>query len=162
MFRRGQLMIWHQNWSISMFFRRHRYVNWKFCRCKMVLCYAIFDRIAEQSNWIPELRTFVSKLLSYSSGFYMKCSAILSNISYQRPILHLINITFTFCRRLKNIEMDQFWCQIINCPLRNISFATHEKNAWWFRSEPKNVVKKSTVISFNALISDSIRLSILP
>ena len=28
----------------------------------------------------------------------------------------------------EGIEKDQFWCQIINWPLRNISFATNEKN----------------------------------
>ena len=40
-------------------------------------------------------------------------------------------------------EKDHILCQIINWPLRNISFTTHEKNAWCFeiRSETKIVAK---------------------
>ena len=40
--------------------------------------------------------------------------------------------------------IDQFWCQIINWLLRNISFTTHEMNAWCFEAKPK-LWKKSTV-----------------
>ena len=40
--------------------------------------------------------------------------------------------------------IDQFWCQIINWLLRNISFATHKMNAWCFKAKPK-MWKKSTV-----------------
>ena len=40
--------------------------------------------------------------------------------------------------------IDQFWCQIINCLMRNITFATHAMNAWCFFAETK-ISEKSTV-----------------
>ena len=54
-FRRRQLMIWHQNWSISMLFRQRRNVNLIICRCKIGFCYEIFDRIVEHFRQKPEL-----------------------------------------------------------------------------------------------------------
>ena len=56
-------------------------------------------------------------------------------------------------------EKDQFWCQIINCLMRNIIFTTHEMNAWCFEAKQKSY-KASTVcikqheILHNALYSD--------
>ncbi len=30
--------------------------------------------------------------------------------------------------------IDHFWCQIINCPVRNINVTTHEMNIWCFEA----------------------------
>ena len=39
--------------------------------------------------------------------------------------------------------IDQFWCQIINCLLRNITFTTLKMNVWCFEAKQK-LWKKST------------------
>ena len=64
----------------------------------------------------------------------------------QEPIDDLASKLINYDKESK--EKDQFWCKIINCPLRNISFATHEMNTWCFDAKQK-LLKKSTVKCVN-------------
>ena len=96
-------------------------------------------RVAPRNSWLHSgfLPQFLFRFETSNVHFMSRKTDI-----SQGPIDHLASKKIFLSALF--VIFNQFWCQIINWPLQNISFATHEMNAWCFEAKQK-MWKKSPV-----------------